>query len=357
MPPRLSPLPASFSHDWFATSPWAWRLRTILNTPGIGAALRWQLGLHRRGQILPGLIAALDSHGVHVWRDCTPQGDPIVQFHGWALPRVAQAVARTGAPLWQLLHGWDQLVGERLAARHPRLAWLDAGLATFGPVSPDTGNPGTTSVDAYVQFTAAFDTWAAYHDAATGTFTGDAGADPFCIIDAENAVPQFSRILRSFLHFDASSLPAGTVTAATLTLFGTAVTETLAGCALGIVASTAAAANQIVNADYDQLGATLLANTIATGAWNTSGDNVFTFNGAGRATISAAVLKYGAREANFDAPDISPSPGGVESVRIEGHYAGQANPPELLITYTVPGGGWARPPVLRLGGYPPITFV
>lgn len=344
--------PRCFSRDWFATSPWAWRLRTALNTPGLGPALRARLDLGG-GRSLAGRIVALDTHGVHVWRDCTPQGDPILQFHCWGQPRVAQAVATVGAPLWHLLHQWD-CVGERMAAWHPRLAWLDAGFATFGPVSPDTGNPGATTVDAYVQ-RAATGSWATIHDNPNGTFTGDGNADPFAIIQSGASAGFWDRILRSFLHFDASTLPAGTVTAAQIVLEGTAVLSGIAGCALNIYASTAAAANQIGNADYDQLGTTAFSTSITVAAWNTSGSNTFAFNAAGLATISPAILKYGAREANFDAPDIEPvHPGSAQATRFEGDYAAGTVPPVLTITYTVPGGYGAGPPVLRLGGYPPL---
>lgn len=328
-----------FSPDWFVIN--QRKLQYIANTPILGREILHLLSIKRN----TGQVVQITPNSITFLKDYNYLNEPIYQQSLFINNLIENRLRKEFNPIWKLLHGWDTKFANRL------IPALNLGFDTF---IPDTGNPGTTSVNAYIQNSAspASTSWSNLHNNTTGNFTGSPTNGPLYIINSSSDFPAapWIRILRSFFHFDASALPAGTIASAKIVFSGTAKTDTLLGGAVGVYQSTAAANNQIVNGDYDQLGTILFSNKINTADFSIVGDNEFLFNATGLATISAAVLKYGFREANWDAPNVEPTWADTVTSRVDGDFAAGTNPVELIITFTTPSPTNTIPIEVNLGG-------
>jgi len=148
----------------------------------------------------------------------------------------------------------------------------------------------------------------------------------------------WDEIRRSIYTLDTSALTSGaTVSAAVFSLYGTAKNDNMSD-SVGVVGSTPASDNALVNADYGQVGATLYAPVMTVAAVSTSAYNDFTFNATGRAAISkTGITKLGLR-GEMDRSDTPSWSNTYSTARFE--YAdetGTDKDPKLVITYTAGG--------------------
>ncbi len=187
-------------------------------------------------------------------------------------------------------------------------------------------NTESVSVDGMVRGTNSNHT--AARDAATGDLADDTSAEglPGC---ADVQSTDFY-ISRAFFLFDTSSLAAlGIISAATLSVYGTAKTST--GDTANIYSSSPASNTALVTADYDQVGTTALATGITVASWSTSGYNDFALNATGIAAISkTGISKFSMRLGG----DVNDAFSGNDLRFYFADQTGTSSDPKLTITYT-----------------------
>ena len=159
---------------------------------------------------------------------------------------------------------------------------------------------------------------------------------------ASATTDQFDATYRAIWLFDTSAIASGdTVSAATLSLWGTGKITTLGSPDLHIVASTPAANNALANADYGQTGSTTFGNVTMA---NFNGTNTIytdiTLNADGQAAVSkgtGARSKFGGKTSW----DLNNSFGGVWGNGLissfEVRHADQAdttNDPKLVVVHS-----------------------
>ncbi len=142
-------------------------------------------------------------------------------------------------------------------------------------------------------------------------------------------------IYRPILLVDTSSIPpSAPITLATFNIHISSHFDQFAQTyAINVFSSTPASNIALVAADYSQLGTTPLAtkktiDSLANDTWET-----FTFNAAGIAAINkGGITKLGLREANFDAPNTTPTwEGPALSANVS--YKSADNPDSTLKPY------------------------
>lgn len=191
-----------------------------------------------------------------------------------------------------------------------------------------------------VQYTVDASSWATIHDAGSGdTTTGSADTSIPIRCRATTVLNHFDRLYRGFTAFDTSALTsAASISAATYSLFGSALNIDTAGTAGIAMVTTSPASNTVLaNSDYSQVGSTAQATNITIASWSTSAYNDFTVNGTGLGNISkTATTNFGFRIEKDRANSNTWNSG--EDAYIEpfsANQAGTANDPKLVITYTL----------------------
>jgi hypothetical protein len=244
--------------------------------------------------------------------------------------KFAKRIYNAFKPIWYLIHFWDTFFANNFQPN-----WnLGFDTLTAYPVAG-----ANTPVDGYAFRGAVDETWANIR-AGAGTTASDTSADNYFVyLGASSTTNQWSDLVRSFLLFDTSPLTAAvTISAATLSLFGTAKSSTFStNPNIHINATTPAATNTIATSDYSNIGGTSFANILYDN-WSITAYNDFTLDASGQANISkTGISKFGARS-NWDINDSPPTWGTGYVGKINGYYADQAgttNDPKLVVTYTL----------------------
>jgi len=188
-------------------------------------------------------------------------------------------------------------------------------------------------------------TWSTCRGAATGDYADYTTTENTVVKTRYNGSTYW--IYRGFFPFDTSALGSGaTVSAATLSIYGTATSDGLGITPDANIYSFApAATNALANGDYDAFGTTDLSTTIAYGGWTVSGYNDFVLNASGLAEINASgITKLGMRNRNYDVLNVTPTWTSFKLSFFSGYYAdqtGTANDPKLVVEHTGAGGGGA----------------
>lgn len=183
-----------------------------------------------------------------------------------------------------------------------------------------------TSVIGSVDYRQTDQDFSTIRGAATGTAL-NSGASPH--IQSAGTTNKWNELRRHFILFDTSSLTAdATISAATLTLAVSAKSDVFSQN-IDIITTTPASTTAIVEADYDQVGTTLQATSISI-ADISVGNNVFTLNANGLASISkTSITKFGAR-LSCDTSNTAPTWASDTSASITISSA------TLTVTYTLP---------------------
>jgi hypothetical protein len=169
--------------------------------------------------------------------------------------------------------------------------------------------------------------WATARGAATGNFnsTSDSGE-----IQAGASLNGGTYdIKHAFIRFDTSSIPDdATITAATLRLFGRATDTTRT---LDVFEGTQS--TTIEDADFDALNSTEFGSEVFTGsdAWEE-----IELNASGIAIINKTGNTFLALKHQWDTDNTTPNTN--DQFMIWDTHDG-TNPEELVVTYSVPGGG------------------
>lgn len=241
-------------------------------------------------------------------------------------------------PVWYLMHAWDWIIADH--------KWFDkwqlAPQLSFGfdTLTQYPGSIGANDpVDGVVSRTTVDETWTTIvAGAGKGTGVGIGYINIRTIATATSN--QFERIERGIICFDTSALTAGaTISAVVLSIRGTGKTNGLGSPDLHVCSATPANTNNLVNADYGQLGTTSFGN-VAYADYSITGYNDITLNASGISNISkTGISKFGTRLSwdinnNFTGTWAS----GANSRLSYNAVAFGSNFPTLVVTYTVAVG-------------------
>jgi hypothetical protein len=234
-------------------------------------------------------------------------------------------------PLWCLFHIWDLFADKYV----PQLSF---GFATL-TVYPDTGT-GSTTVDGAVKRDGQNEVWASIKSGAGITALPSASTAAVGWKTAGGS-PNFTDLYRIIATFDTSSLPDGaSISSATISLYYHYKNDPASNSpTINVYSSTPASSNNLVAADYSQIGTTAYSTAITYANWTSGQYNDFALNATGLAAISkTGISKFGFREATYDAGGSTPTwGGGWQTTNIVGKLAdqpGTSQDPKLVITYT-----------------------
>ncbi|GAI01715.1 unnamed protein product [marine sediment metagenome] len=171
---------------------------------------------------------------------------------------------------------------------------------------PDS-RPGVTSFDGFSYAGRTYLTWAQLR-ARPADYMSDGGARLYVTVIGSSREDKWWEIDRSIALFDTSVIPIGsTILSATLKLYLSCPYCQLPGFAINIYSSDPLSNTEISIPDHLSLGATPFSTKLElTEVFNERWES-FPFNAAGLAAIvPGGITKLGFREANFDAPNITP---------------------------------------------------
>ncbi len=224
--------------------------------------------------------------------------------------------------------------------------YLISDSSTFYP----DANPETSSVDGNV-YRGSPGTWASVRTG-VGTVAIDSSTSGSVVQIASQSSPNWLRLVRAIYVFNLSGLIA-IAQSAVLSLYGQGkgddFTPTLAPN-VNIYSSSPASNTELVANDYNiaNWGATPLCDVPkAYNDWSIIGYNDFVLNAAGLAVLQAAligdgIVKLGARNANYDVANLTPTYNENRLAYLQGYFAeqGAGYKPKLVITYSWPTAVW-----------------
>ena len=197
---------------------------------------------------------------------------------------------------------------------------------------PDA-DPETTTVDGYVQNSGT--SWSSVRDAAVGATANSSGIT----LRISSAALQ---ITRAFALFDTSTIgDSDTITAATLDLYVEADVingDNDGNDYLALVSSAPATNTALITADYNDIGATLYANTPDIGGLTADAYNTLTLTATGRNAINKiGVSKFAVRMGHdyIDHPAVAENTVAPSSA----DNSGTSQDPKLTVTYTASNAG------------------
>ena len=308
------------------------RLLWLLNAPVIGKWFRCVLRINGERSAVGSLkIDRILPHAIFWW-----QGDKqVAEFRTHA--KFSKRLYYAFRPLWWTLHAWDWAFADRWI---PELSF---GFSTL-TVYPDTGNPGTNSVDAncwHAYASGSGQTWATIV-AAAGTNKSDAASYDYIWISSDTGSGNWGEIDRVHVFWDTSSLTSGAViSAAIASIYGSNKADTFTtpiAPSINLYLSTVTSNNTLVSTDYAQVGSTAQCDSsISYASWNTTAYNDLTLNATGRGNISKTGTSKFATRSNYDVGS-SPTWEASKTAKLTGYSAdqtGTANDPKLVVTYTL----------------------
>lgn len=224
---------------------------------------------------------------------------------------------------------WDHLLSPLVRAS--RLV-----TATTTTAYPDP-NPETTTTDGNAYQNSAGTDWTSLRNSA-GNAANDTNANDFCVrIDSTAVSTLWAIIVRSIFLFDTSSIPdTDTVSAATMSLYGTGQTDNLAITPnINLYTSTPASNTAIANGDYAQVAGTAKSTAITYAGWSITGYNDFALSDL-TIVSQTGVTKLGVRNAAYDVANSSPTWGSNTFSQLKCYFAdqtGTTNDPKLVVTH------------------------
>jgi hypothetical protein len=280
--------------------------------------LEWDYGICKRR------LRLIEGRLLERWVFDRNPGATVRIEHGFAGPKL-----RLGP--YAVDEDTEQVTAEQFAqAQYP------FSISATGTFYPDA-SPESTSVDGYVN-SEGDASWATHRGASSGGAHDSVADDPNFFIATTATSGNWSVIKREIFLFDTSGLhDSAVITSAVFSVRSWDKYDYLSctpGCCL--VASTPASNTELVNGDFDQLGATEFATRISYASWNTAGYNDFTLNASGLAAVTkTGITKLGLRISHdFDNSEpswVSESPSGF---RIYYSEQGTGYKPKLVVTYT-----------------------
>lgn len=225
-------------------------------------------------------------------------------------------------------------------------------VATTGTFYPDSGNPGTTTVDGRVTNQTTNQSWATKRAAAGDAVNNSTTSDFLGCVEGSVSANQFDYLHRNRFGFDTSSITsANVVSAATLSLYGSTkqndASYSDSNLAVSLVSGSFGSNTTLANADYNvaNFGSTKYATDLVYSSYSTVGYNDMALNSTGYGAISVTgVTNIGARTA-FDVGNVDPSDGtATGKQQFFSHFfadnTGTSKDPKLVVTYAaIPAAG------------------
>lgn len=320
-----------FSKEWFSQH--QNKILTLLNNPLTKRWFRWCMRIDCKDKIVN-----ITPHSYSVFLRKVGKKKVELRTDFRTHDKYAKRLYYAFKPLWWTIHFIDWVILDRFE------------LPSFGfdtlTVYPDASS-GWTTVDGNVERSWVNQTfWNIRSGAGTGADVSGTD-DDVAALRASTTSNQFQRLARGIYTFDTSPLTASAVISATV--FGSygwdLVTSLWASFEVDIVGSTPASNNNLVSADYGQLGSTVFASIAraslnAVNWWGWGGYNNFTLDSNGIANVSlTGISRFGSR-LNWDTDN---SFWGSWSSNASSYYnsyladqTGTTNDPKLVITYTLP---------------------
>lgn len=248
-------------------------------------------------------------------------------------PKFGKRIYYAFRPIWWALHFWDWALADRFVP-----AW-SYGFSTL-TVYPNA-HPETVSVDGYVARESVNQTLTNIR-AGAGTAHGDNNSILLTQLDASGTTNQFTGLYRGLVFFDTSALTASaTVSAVTLSVWGTETNNGLGSPAYHIASGNAASNTAIADSDFAQanFGTTSFGNVAYAGfdGTNTTYTSII-LNANGIAAVSlTGVSKFSTQLSwdinnNFNGSWLN---GGNSYMTVAAaDTAGTTSDPKLVITYT-----------------------
>ena len=210
-----------------------------------------------------------------------------------------------------------------------------------------------TTVDGYITCNASCGaTFAAARAASVGNNSNDTDTTVY-------AYTYTTPILaRSAMLFDATATTfLGSIDSVTLQLYSVSKinNDNDGDDTVVVVSSNPASNTSLVTADYNDFGATAYATAVDITGITTGAYNTFTFNATGRATISAAILKYGIVEGH-DFTGNAPA-GTNEAAFSSADTTGTSQDPVLTVTHTAAAASPSAPKRKTGGSFDEWTFI
>lgn len=287
---------------------------------------RWFFRLHGDRSSVKGAIIKIEPHRI-TWEE-NEQLKTEFRTHQKFSKRLFHGLY----PVWWLCHQWDMVT--KFAPQ-----W-NLGFDTL-TCYPDADVESYT-VDGFLGATGTNVTWA--------TLTGSAGSNAYdadanqggVYLKAGTTLDKYEELRRSIFLFKTSDLTSfAVISSAVLSIYSNSKSDGLSATPNVNIYSSAPASNTALDAgDFDSLGSTEFATSIAYADWSIVGYNDFTLNASGLAAISKTdISKFGARNANYDVANVAPNwvSGGYSGFSFYfADQTGVTKDPRLVVTYTEP---------------------
>lgn len=327
-----------FGKKWFQKH--QSKLLWLLNTPVVKYWFRWVMRIRKHDCPINERIVEILPNNFSIYLG--KEGDEYkVKTDFRTHDKYSKRLYFAFKPFWYLLHFFDWAMLDRVE----ELTKLSFGFSTL-TAYPDTGS-GSTTVNGWVARQNVDETWATIRaGAGTTSFIDDTTNNLFVgfIQTTGGYTGKFAVLRRSIFTFDTSAIgSSAAISDAVLSLYGASKYYDgifAAADTVDIYTSTPASNNNLVNADFQELGSTSQSGSpISYTNWSTTGYNAFTFNATGRGNVSkTGISKFGSRNANYDGDNVSPSGNGDNAQYLIKTYpsgtSGTSQDPKLVVTYT-----------------------
>jgi hypothetical protein len=245
-------------------------------------------------------------------------------------PKFGKRIYYAFQPLWWAMHIWD-LLADRVT---PSLSFGFQTLTGYTSAS----DPGIVGVDGSVYRTGVDETFATIR-AGAGTNKNSLDTDQVVVdLFGSSTVNKFATFMRYFTFFDTTALPSSaTISAATISLYGTSKTNTIGSPDLHVASSTVSTNTTYAITDFQNVGTTTFGN-VTYANYSVVGYNDISLNASGIANITKQGVSKFSWQLSWDINNsftgswISNSGSFLNANTADN--TGLSTDPKLVVTYT-----------------------
>ncbi|MCK9371056.1 hypothetical protein M0R04_14185, partial [Candidatus Dojkabacteria bacterium] len=228
-------------------------------------------------------------------------------------------------PFWYILHFWDfaTTIQPQLNLGFDTLTQYPGSIGAYNPINGDAFREGVDETFTTIQ-------------------TSAAGGTKYSIgtrvqLNTSATTDHYSRLVRALCCFDTSALTSGaTISAATYSMYPKNGSNGLGSPDLHIAGSTPASTSTLATGDYLQCQQTSFGS-VAYASWNPGSPAYrdITLNASGIANISKTGISKFSVQLSWDITNTPPTWAGSALSYMSWQDSAEANPPKLVVTYTV----------------------
>jgi hypothetical protein len=227
--------------------------------------------------------------------------------------------------IWRMIHTWDYFADAFI----PKLSF---GFTAF-TANPTAGVGGPTGDCCFLR-DGVKETWATIKAAAGNLALNERAAELMIYVLCSTTSNQFADLGRFGMTF---ANPGGTITAATLSVYGTAKSDEVSNAPeINVYGWTPSVNYNFGTGEFVQFGSTAYCDSLITYAnYSITGYNDFVLNATGITAIATGVAKLGFREVKYDVGASTPTWGSNNETKMNAYTADNgSNEPKLVGTYT-----------------------